>query len=232
MARYRSAKNEAAYKRRKNPRTNESGQGYSKSRRGSRHSFEIVIDHRPLDKSIEAARNRITQALPELERAFKDAVKGFPVGKVDGLNTTVLKRKGDLGKAVATIKSRLESEKFLKDLYDNYAPEVGRMAVDNIRYGIKNPENDPISFRYETALMFNSVRYHKSRKPGQIVIKVGWLDTFRKYFDFQERGTQYLGAMNAITSGYRRSIPKAYRMMRSFLTDYTHVNGFNKRYKK
>lgn len=232
MSRYRSAKNEPAYKRRAKPRSNQSGEGYNRSNIGSRFSFEININHSRADKSIEAAKRALKRDIVAIEKAFSDAVTGFPTGRSGTMQSRIVKRPGGVGKAVATIDSKLDSDRFITDLYDNYAPEVGRMAVDNIRNGIKNPENPPISFRYETGLMFNSVRYHKDRYPGRITIRIGWLDTFRKYFDFQERGTSQVGAMNAFTTAYRKSVPKAHKMMSSFLTDYTHAGGFNKRYKK
>jgi hypothetical protein len=169
-----------------------------------------------------------------IEKSFRDiANSGIPMGKSNNLVSFAAKVKGNgAGRATAEINSRLDSDRFIDDLFQHFAPEAGRIAVDNIRIGIQNPENRPRSFRYETGMMYNSVRFHKRKTKDAIIINAGWTGKFYKYFDFQERGTSKIGPMNAIISGYRRTVPKAYRMMSSFLTDYTHAGGFNKRYKK
>jgi hypothetical protein len=155
------------------------------------------------------------------------------MGVKSGVNFSVQfkERKGSkIGKLSSTINSRLDGEQLIDSMYENLATDIGNIGVNNMRNGIKNPENDPISFRYDTGLMYNSVRYKKRRTANEIVIEIGWLDKFYKYFDFQERGTRRVGAMNSITRAYRTTTPQSFRLMSKFLNNYTNKGGFSGRY--
>lgn len=239
MSRYgKSAKSISAYKYRSSARST-TGEGYSTDRSTSRYSFEIRINHEKFDTTIAAAKRSIESEVNYIDHLFKQMTKGGKKGSGVNFSVSLKERKGsDLKKMVTTINSRLDGESFIQSMYENLAGDIGNIGVNNMRAGIQRPENPPLYFRYDTGRMYNSVRYKRKRLANEIVIEVGWLDTFYKYFDFQERGTsgngkkgsRGIGAMNAIQRAYRSTSPEAYRLMSKFLRNYTNKGGFSGRY--
>lgn len=231
MSRYgKNAKSIAAYGRRSRTRS-QSGAGYSTSRADSRYSFEVRINHEQFDTTIAAAKRSIESEVKRIENLFANMGKTNKVGSGTNFSLALNKRKGSsIGKLSATINSRLDGEKIVNAMFDTLATDIGNIGVNNMRSGIQNPENAPKSFRYDTGAMYNSVRYKKRRTATEIVIEIGWLDKFYKYFDFQERGTSKVGAMNSITRAYRTTAPQSFRLMSKFLKNYTNKGGFSGRY--
>lgn len=229
------ARDTGAYKRRNRKPSRQAGTktgvGYSTNRTDSRYKFEIRIEHGRFDVSMNQARQQMQKYMGIIENEFLNTTKQIPTFKTGYMMAYGAARKGTAMKTMTSaIQTQLNSEKFIKAIYDDFASDVGRLGVSNVRSGIKEPEKRPLSFRYDTGTMYNSVTFDKRQNKDDIVISVGWVDTFYKYFDFQERGTKSIGAMNSITRGYRQTAPQAYRLLFRFMSNYTNKDGFSGRY--
>jgi hypothetical protein len=219
-------RNKARYRQARN----RSGEGYQTNRTNSRYKFDIIIEHGRFDTSIAEAKYQMQKFMGIIENEFlkKVNVPTFTSGHFKAFGAV---RKGTSLKTMASvIQTQLKSKKFTDAIFKDFASDVGRLGVAHIRTGIMEPENAPRSFRYDTGMMYNSVDFRKRQTKDKIIVQVGWIDRFYKYFDFQERGTQHVGAMNAITRGYRKTAPQSYRLLYRFMSNYTEKNGFSGRY--
>lgn len=209
---------------------NRSGEGYNTNRSSSRYKFEVNVEFGKFDRTMAEAKREMKKLISTIEKDFLKSMK--TKSKRTGFirSYSEVKPGSDVSTFGSTIDSQLKSEKFTKSLYDNFATDVGKLGVANVRVGIQNPMKSPKKFRYETGTMYDSVDFKKSKSVSRISVSIGWNNRFYKYFDFQERGTRYVGEMGALTTGYRKTIPQAYRLMSRFMNNYTEKGGFSGRY--
>jgi hypothetical protein len=128
--------------------------------------------------------------------------------------------------------SLVNLEKFPRNMASDLLRDIGSIGISEIRAGIRKPERPPISPRYDTGLMYNSVDSKIRKNKNSTSVEVGWTRDFYKYFDFQERGAGSIGPMNAVRGGYRRTVPKAYNLMGRYFANYTIKSGFSGKYSK
>lgn len=207
------------------------GEGYETDRSNSRYKFDIHINHGDLDLKLSETRREIDNFVRNVNRIFMNT-KGTPkFTNTDLISTSLEPRKGsDLKTMTSKISALMQSDALVDSMYKNLAPDIGKIGVSEVRNGIKNPASRPRSFRYETGEMYNSVTYQKRKTASATIVSVGWVDNFYKYFDFQERGTEAIGPMDAIKRGYRATTPKSFELMSRFLNNYTKSGGFSGRY--
>jgi hypothetical protein len=159
----------------------------------------------------------------------------FANGKGGLWSSRVVTRNLDKGrtKQQFNIKSPLPFEALPLNEVDAFLRDAGKIGVSEVRGGIRNPENRPLSPRYDTGLMYKSVDYKIRTRTDGASVDIGWTRNFRRYFGYQEMGSPgRYGAMNAILGGYRRTSPKAYSLFNRFLNNYSKSTGFSGRYKK
>lgn len=209
-------------------RTNKNGPGYSTSRAGSEYKFDISIDFSDYVKNMEEAKRQLADATVDIEKQFRTKFARQQGNKT--VQSSITLGENNTNKIRADIRAMYNTDRFKSDVYQYLATDIGQAGVANIRYGIKNPASRPLSFRYESGTMFNKVDFKKRKNANSVVIRVGWNDTFYKYFDFQERGTSQIGGMFAIRNAYRRTTPAAMKSMLQFMRNYTEKGGFSGRY--
>lgn len=228
VSRGQSTKAIAAVRKKYSSNRPKVGPAYSTDRTGSDDTFQVNIDFAEFSKSMNSAKlylnNFINDAYGQMRKNPGANVKN----KMISIEVNVDENGANEYKAA--IESAFSTEKFQAAVFSDLAPDIGRMGVDAIRGGIRNPENAPISFRYDTGDMYNAVDYRKRKTATGVSITMGWTRKFYKYFDYQERGTQYVGAMRAIQRGYRKTAPKAAEKLAQFMRNYTENGGFSGRY--
>lgn len=218
----------AAYRagtRRKSHRST-SLEGMSTQRGNSRTHFSVTLDHTGWDKSIVNAKKLIASLAGNVNKSIK--VADMTKSGV-GIQVT-----GDTPKDIDNLiaASLLSLEKLPRNAANEFLRDIGTIGVSEIRAGIRNPENRPTSARYDTGLMYDSVDYKLRKNKDQTRVDIGWTRRFHKYFDFQERGTEQIGAMNAVRNAYRSTAPKVYPLMYRFFSNYSIKSGFSGRYNK
>lgn len=212
------------------------GEGYSTNRGDSRTHFEISIEHGEWGNTVLGAKRIIDQNLGNVQKFFKSLERErtqVPQGSIAGSITFSEKESpggGEIEKA--TIDPFIALKYFPENAARQLLNDVGAIGVSEVKHGIRNPEGRPRSARYETGLMYNSVDQRIRYTQTRTSVQVGWNRTFRKYFDFQERGTFDIGPMNAIQGGYRRTVPKAYNLISRYFANYSKKTGFSGRYDK
>jgi hypothetical protein len=204
------------------------GEGYSNDRTGSDDTFQITIDFADFTQSMNSAKLYLGNFINNM---YAEAKKS-PGKNISNKMISIQLEDDEKGanEYRAAIKSAYNTERFRDAVYADLAPDLGRIGIDNVRDGIRNPLNAPKSFRYDTGDMYNAVDFRKRKTANGISITVGWTRKFYKYFDFQERGTETVGAMRAIQRGYRKTAPKAPEKMLQFMRNYTDKGGFSGRY--
>jgi hypothetical protein len=224
----KGAKSVAAYRRAKKPKfAIRGGEGYGTNREGSTYKFDITIEHGDLDIKLAMAQREIKRFAEGAARELAGKPSGLT--SFDNANSPF---KIDLEAMAFKFTPEIKSDKLNKAIYDDLAADIGLMAKEEIRWGIQHPEGRPRSFRYETGMMYNSVDYRKFKNVHSTRISIGWVDTFYKYFDFQESRTFDVGPMNAVRRGFRSSIPKSYALASRFLANFNNTTGFSGRYQK
>jgi len=206
-------------------RTSHTGPGYSKDKTGSEYKFTIRIDYSNYVTNMEQAKRMTIKSMNDISQQLK---KEF-ASKMGNQGIRFIAQHIENGayKLNSEINAFYGTEKFRTALFNNYASDVGRMGVANIRDGIRKPAGRPTSFRYETGTMFDKVDFEKRKNVNSLVIDIGWQDFFYKYFDYQERGTSKIGGMRAIRRAYRRTTPDAQQLLLRFMRNYTEKGGFS-----
>jgi hypothetical protein len=216
------------------------GAGYSTNRGDSRTHFEISIVHGDWGNTVLGAKRIVDQNLGSLQKYFKSLEKEkiqVPKGN-QGASLSFVEKDTPKTRSTGAGIDKLTIDPFLalQNLPVNAAREllndIGTIGISEVRHGIRNPEGRPRSSRYDTGLMYNSVDQRIRYNKESVTVQVGWNRTFRKYFDYQERGTFLVGSMNAIQGGYRRTVPKAYNLMSRYFANYSKKTGFSGRYDK
>lgn len=213
-----------------------SGEGYSANRGDSRTHFEVRIVHMKWGETVTGAKRIIDQNLSNVQKFFGQLEKNrtdVPTGNIAAslyMQNKQTSGGGDISRL--TVDPFLSMKNFPANAARELLNDIGEIGVSEIRHGIRNPESRPRSPRYDTGLMYNSVDQRIRHNQDSTYVQIGWNRTFRKYFDFQERGTFMVGPMNAITGGYRRTVPKAYGLMSRYFANYSKKTGFSGRYTK
>jgi hypothetical protein len=213
----------------------QSGEGYSTNRGDSRTHFEISIEHGDWGNTVAAAKRIIDQNLGNVQKFFSSLESErlqVPRGNFGESITMSFKSKEKKNIDKATIDPFLALQHFPINAARELLNDIGAIGISEIQHGIRNPEGRPRSARYDTGLMYNSVDQRIRYNQNSTTVQIGWNRTFRKYFDYQERGTFLVGPMNAIQGGYRRTLPKAYNLMSRYFANYSKKTGFSGRYDK
>jgi hypothetical protein len=217
------------YGRKSSGKRSETGPGYETDRGDSRYQFKIIIDHGNTDKMLAQAQRDMANFAKNMNTILASPIQAevaqMKIGYVPRPNSE-LKTFG------SRFQFGMASKKLDESIYKNFASDIGRLGVSEVRDGIRHPDNAPTGPRYDTGTMYNKVAFRKDKRAHSTVVSIGWVRTFYKYFDFQERGTATLGAMNAIKNGYRSTNPKAANLMSRFLANYTNSGGFNGGYRR
>jgi len=220
----------------------------STARGDSRTHFTIAIEHSGWDSGIAEAIRILDGNISSIQKSFKyfesNRMSNVPSGSNSDFWMSTTQKSNSGGRYDKfTMGSLLSLQKFPREAANELLRDIGTIGVSEIKGGIRNPENAPLSPRYDTGLMYNSVDYKLRKSEHETRVEIGWTRRFHKYFDFQERGTgQFIGplnkggsrtgAMNAIKGGYRRTVPKAYSLMKRYLSNYSYGSGFSGRYDK
>lgn len=214
--------------------TERSGPGYDTDRSDSRYKFEITLDFKPYYSDLSYVRKQINQLQGEVNKMFNSGTYGNVANRAGNNLAVSITKKSTINLDFDNfiIKPLIDNANIISDASSDLAQDIGDIGVDNIRQGIRRPENPPLTFRYDTGTMYNSVNSKVRRSKAETRIEIGWTRKFYKYFDYQERGTQQVGAMNAILNGYRKTGPQAYDLMRRFLQNSTKKSGFSGRYRR
>lgn len=204
------------------------GEGYSTNRSGADDTFQVTIDFADFTQSMNSAKLYLGNFINDV---YAQAKKN-PGKNISNKMISIQLETDENGAAEyrAAIKSAYNTERFRDAVYADLAPDLGRIGVDNVRDGIRNPATAPVSFRYDTGDMYNAVDFRKQKTANGISVTVGWTRKFYKYFDFQERGTKSVGPMRAIQRGYRKTATKTPEKMLQFMRNYTEKGGFSGRY--
>lgn len=233
-----------AYKsrsRKSQARGSRTGDGYSSNRGNLRDRFLINVNMSQTTNNMRKAKTIIGSQLDQVLDAFAffeeertASVQG--TGKNGIWSSRVIMDNSLKGgsRNKFNIRSPLPFENMPLNEVDAFLRDVGKIGVSEIRGGIRNPENRPLSPRYDTGLMHKSVDYKIRPRTDGAMVEIGWTRRFNRYFGYQEMGVPQsgIGAMNAITGGYRRTAPKAYSLFYRFLNNYSKTSGFSGKYKK
>lgn len=230
----RNVRDTPEYRNRNRSKTNRSGPGYETDRSDSRYKFDIVLDFKPYYDDLSYVRKQINSLQGEVNKLFQNSTYGAVKSSAGNPIAVSLQQKSTVNLDFDSfiIKPLIDNANIIADASADLAQDIGDIGVDNIRHGIRRPENAPLTFRYDTGTMYNSVNSRIRRGKNQTRIEIGWTRRFYKYFDYQESGTQQIGAMNAVLNGYRKTGPQAYDLMRRFLQNSTKKSGFSGRYRR
>ena len=82
-----------------------------------------------------------------------------------------------------------------------------------------------IGGRIETGRMIGSVYGRTYKKKDQVLVRIGWLDLWYKYFGFQENGTNRIRPMRAVLRTYLEIAPQVRKALDYYLRNYTSKSG-------
>jgi hypothetical protein len=201
------------------------GDGYSTDGKDEfDHSVAITMNYGDVYMGIEQANKLAANYFKDISRDFHASLKNVKMKRIIGPST----------KSPGTYSAAVVFPSGFKDKIDADIRAIGVIMADEMKKEIKSViRSSPGAKgkgRIDTGLMLNSVngrRTNYSKSKGTLTVTAGWLDTWQKYFGFQEEGTRNgIKPMRAILHTAMATFPEMFKIVRKYTANFGPRVGF------
>lgn len=201
-----------------------SGEGMStEGREQFSNQVSFVFNYSDIEATTRTVKKELADLAAELSKTMRD-MKGNKAGYVTpAVDTYSMYSKGMDGK--------------FSNMF-TVLPDGRQIAGDMERFAIaisaesKETMKKYIGSRVDTGLMKGSVYGRTKKSAGKVSANAGWLDTWHKYFGFQEDGTRTedgrvaIRAMRSVMRTYLEIAPIVTKNLNDYFRNYTRKGGF------
>lgn len=188
------------------------------------NAVAITLNYGGINIGIDEANEQATEYFKAVTKDFNATLKSADFSSV--VRPTI--------KSPGTYKAAAIFPSGFKKKIDADMRQIGSVFADEMKKEIKNViKTTPGAVgpgRIETRQMLNSVmgrrtEYNQSR--GILTASAGWLDTWMRYFGYQEEGTVAgIKPMRAIQGTAMKAFPQLYKVARMYTANFGKRAGF------
>lgn len=201
------------------------GDGYSSEGKDEfDHSVAITMTYGDVYVSVDKANKLASSYYKDIARDFQASLKNVSMKRIIGPSI----------KSPGTFKAAVLFPSGFKDQIDSDVRAMATIMADEMKKEIKNVIRTAPGARgagrIDTSLMLNSVKGRRtsySKAKGNLTVTSGWLDTWQKYFGFQEEGTSTgIKPMRAIQHTAMVAFPEMFKIVKMYTANFGTRVGF------
>lgn len=189
-----------------------------------RENFDNVVEIAFDFSNIDVTTRIVRKELSDLNYQFYNIMKNLPSDPKSGFiyPSKRLRQVRTMGSLDQVFRLLPDSERLSKD--------IGALGQIVAAEG-KNTMKKYIGGRIETGRMVGSVYGRTYKNKSGVLVRIGWLDLWYKYFGFQENGTNRIRPMRAVLRTFLEIIPEVRKSLDYYFRNYS-SNSSNKGMKK
>jgi hypothetical protein len=190
----------------------------TEGKEGFDHEVSFTFDYSDIDVKTRQVKKELSDFGDEVYRFMKgmdvDKSSGFIFPNLDKMYSTTLN--GSINKALTI----LPDGKQIGNDMNVFAVAVSAESKETMKKYIGS--------RVDTGLMKASVYGRTERRAKKITSRAGWLDTWHKYFGFQEDGTYQIRPMHSVMRTYLEMAPWVQKSLNEYFRSYTRSGGYKR----